>query len=467
MIEINNSPRALSILRSAIKFEISNRQSIRCGDKLYNTLSNMSQKNRKIIIDSIFDTSDNEEIPILIVGGCDDDSRLNNHVDFSNLVSLFTILKLKNIKRILNIQNIFSEDWLDLIINPLLDDNKMLEVLIIKTPELELPFDQLMEIIDDDKSDVEPITPPSDEIYLSGTFAYNDVSSAGGIVECVNTLKLLKNGEKQNVQFTYRFKDDVNFAAIDPLTGELVFDESQLSTDRNVVVVVECVYDGKTYSKEANAKQNAYQPNLIEFIGNFSYSIEAPAAGGGISPINSLRLVDNNTAQNVVITYSSSEQYASVDEYGAVVFSASQVEAKRQAIITATCVYKGQAYTRTAVARQAEYVPDVIVLDGIFQYQNAPFTGGSVVPTNTLRLLKNGVPQPVQFTFSSNQTYAVVNQNGAVTFEASGENERRSAIITASCVYNGKIYTKTANIEQNTYAEGRSFNKSFNKSFGL
>ncbi len=96
--------------------------------------------------------------------------------------------------------------------------------------------------------------------------------------------------------------------------------------------------------------------------------------------------------------------------------------------------------------------PGVIEITGIFSYSTAPASGGTVNPTNTMQLTKNGVAQQVAFTFSSNQSYASVNSStGVVTFSASQSTSQRTATITASCVFEGQTYSRTATVTQAAY----------------
>lgn len=96
--------------------------------------------------------------------------------------------------------------------------------------------------------------------------------------------------------------------------------------------------------------------------------------------------------------------------------------------------------------------PGVIEITGIFSYPSVTASGGTVNPTNTMQLTKNGVAQQVSFTFSSNQSYASVNNStGVVTFSASQSASQRSATITASCTFEGQTYSRTATVTQAAY----------------
>lgn len=96
--------------------------------------------------------------------------------------------------------------------------------------------------------------------------------------------------------------------------------------------------------------------------------------------------------------------------------------------------------------------PGVIEITGIFSYPSVTASGGTVNPTNTMQLTKNGVAQQVAFTFSSNQSYASVNSStGVVTFSASQSASQRSATITASCTFEGQTYSRTATVTQAAY----------------
>lgn len=96
--------------------------------------------------------------------------------------------------------------------------------------------------------------------------------------------------------------------------------------------------------------------------------------------------------------------------------------------------------------------PGVIEITGVFSYPSVTASGGTVNPTNTMQLTKNGVAQQVAFTFSSNQSYASVNSStGVVTFSASQSASQRSATITASCTFEGQTYSRTATVTQAAY----------------
>lgn len=98
--------------------------------------------------------------------------------------------------------------------------------------------------------------------------------------------------------------------------------------------------------------------------------------------------------------------------------------------------------------------PDVIEITGVFSYSNASVSasGGTATPTNTMQLVKNGTVQQVSFTFSSDKSYASVDSaNGVVTFQSSQSSAARTATITASCVFEGRTYSRTATVTQAAY----------------
>lgn len=96
--------------------------------------------------------------------------------------------------------------------------------------------------------------------------------------------------------------------------------------------------------------------------------------------------------------------------------------------------------------------PGVIEITGIFSYPSVTASGGTVNPTNTMQLTKNGVAQQVAFTFSSDSPYASVDSaNGVVTFQSSQSSAARTATITASCVFEGQTYSRTATVNQAAY----------------
>lgn len=96
---------------------------------------------------------------------------------------------------------------------------------------------------------------------------------------------------------------------------------------------------------------------------------------------------------------------------------------------------------------------DIIRLIGDFSYPSAAASnGGTLTPTNTLKLVKNGIPQTVTFTYSSNQSYATVDTaTGKVTFTPHTNTSPRTATITAKCVYNDREYPQPAVATQSAY----------------
>lgn len=292
-----------------------------------------------------------------------------------------------------------------------------------------------------------------DTIELIGIFNYQGtVSANGGTINPVNTLKLMKNGvEQNNVEFVYSVNQ--SYATVSS-TGAVTFQSSTETNTRDVTVTVTCIYAGQPYVKTATATQEAFV-NIV-FGGTLAYSGTVPASGGSMAPsTNTLQLTRNGVAQTVTITYTSNQPYAIVEPNGTVTFSESTTTSQRSATITASCVYEGETYTKTATVKQAAFVPDVIELSGTFLYSGSVSSdGGSVTPTNTLQLLKNGVAQDVTFTYSSNQSYAQVNNNtGVVTFPSNSSENTRTATITASCVYNGQTYSKTTTVTQQAYVQ--------------
>lgn len=194
--------------------------------------------------------------------------------------------------------------------------------------------------------------------------------------------------------------------------------------------------------------------DIVLFEGELSYSGLAPASGGSPSMTNTLRLTVNGSEQNAEISYSSDSQYVSVNTAtGQVTFLPSTDQGERSAVVTATCVFDGKTYTKTATASQEAYATDVIELTGTLSYSgSAPAAGGSLSPSNSLKIMKNGVEQQVTFTFSSNQSYCVVdNSTGVVTFPASQSTSQRTSTITASCTYEGQTYSRTATVKQAAY----------------
>lgn len=288
--------------------------------------------------------------------------------------------------------------------------------------------------------------PSIDTIELVGTISYPYYApAAGGTITPTNTLRLLKNGvEQDNVEFVYSINQ--SYATVDT-DGTVTFQASTVTEIRTATVTVTCIYDGNAYVKTASVTQSAFINIVLE--GDFSYSDIIPAVGGTVIPTNTLKLTRNGVVQSVTISYSSNRDYAIVEPNGVVTFSESTTISQRTATITASCVYEGVTYTKTATVRQAAYVPDVIELTGTFKYTSTVLAaGGTVSPTNTLSLTKNGVAQDVVFTYSSNQSYATVNNSGVVTFTASESTSQRTATITASCTYNGQTYSKTATVTQ-------------------
>ncbi len=196
--------------------------------------------------------------------------------------------------------------------------------------------------------------------------------------------------------------------------------------------------------------------DIYHVIGNLIYSTSANAAGGTLTPINTLGITKNGVnISNFTITYSSSQSYASVSNDGKVTFAASTNTSARTTTITATILCEGKSFTKTAIASQNAYVPDAIELTGNFSYGsgNVNSTGGTAsIASNTLQLVKNGIPQSVSFTYSlNNSTYASINTStGSVTFQ-NNTGGSRSVTVTAKCTYDSKTYTKTASITQAAY----------------
>lgn len=299
-----------------------------------------------------------------------------------------------------------------------------------------------------------------DEVALEGEFFYTgSVPSSGGSPVMTNTLRLVSGGEEQEAVITYSVPQQ--YASVDQETGQLTFSPSSSQNSRIAVVTATCVFNGVTYTKTASAAQSpAQSSDTIELDGSFSYPESAPASGGTANPSFSLSLMRNGVEVAVPFTFTSDRPYASVDSStGVVVFQESQSESQRSAVITASCTYGGRTYSMTAVAGQEAYVPATVELTGSFLYSGkAPASGGSLSPINTLVLTKNGVEQDVTFTFSSNQTYAsVVTATGAVTFASSQSVEDRYATITASCVFDGVTYTKTAVAIQSAYVPSATY----------
>lgn len=96
---------------------------------------------------------------------------------------------------------------------------------------------------------------------------------------------------------------------------------------------------------------------------------------------------------------------------------------------------------------------DNYALSGSFSYSgNIAASGGTKTPTNTLGITKNGVAvSGVTITYSSNQSYAVVNSNGMVTMTSHTNTSARTATITATVTDGTHTFTKTANVTQSAY----------------
>lgn len=95
------NPYEMNLLKTAVDFEMDvNHQRVYMDGKLYNVLSNMSDKNKSDIIDAIYGTGDNITVPILIVENCGPDHNIESHNDLANRASLFITLKIKNVKRL-------------------------------------------------------------------------------------------------------------------------------------------------------------------------------------------------------------------------------------------------------------------------------------------------------------------------------------------------------------------------------
>ena len=131
------------------------------------------------------------------------------------------------------------------------------------------------------------------------------------------------------------------------------------------------------------------------------------------TPINYLDLAGVTNFKNEL-----DNRYVTADSVNTIVNNA--IANYKEAVVqiaTAAAVYDTEGEDPTVVLG---YVPDVAELTGTVKYTSTVLAaGGTVSPTNTLSLTKNGVAQDVVFTFSSNQSYATVNNSGVVTFAAS------------------------------------------------
>ena len=196
---------------------------------------------------------------------------------------------------------------------------------------------------------------------------------------------------------------------------------------------------------------------VITLVGSLIYS-ETSSTGGNAVPVNTLKITKDGIEQNVTFNFSIPSSVSSIasinSSTGTLTFQTNNSTSPRGVLVTASCTFEGQTYTTTATAIQIgkEQAQDVIVLSGDLVYgSSVAANGGTVTPNSTLQLLVNNVAQTVNFTYTSNQSYASVNSStGAVTFSANSGNAR-SATITAKCTYNGVDYTKTATVNQNAY----------------
>lgn len=103
-----NNPYEMNLLKSAIDLELdANPHQFRASGKIYNILSNMSDKNKSLIVDAIYGTGDNTTIPILIVENCKD-SRIESYESLANRASLLTALKIKNIRKLYRMKYVES-----------------------------------------------------------------------------------------------------------------------------------------------------------------------------------------------------------------------------------------------------------------------------------------------------------------------------------------------------------------------
>lgn len=239
-------------------------------------------------------------------------------------------------------------------------------------------------------------------------------------------------------------RTDIDFDAI---SGSL----SQEDADRLVSRISEL--EARVEELETNGG-GGQSHDIVLFEGELSYSGQVPASGGSPSMTNTLKLTVNGSEQDVEITYSVDQLYASVNQStGQVTFAPATSQSPRTVVVTATCVYGGRSYTKTASAVQEALAPEVITLSGSLSYSGTvPAAGGSISPSNTLSLTKNGVAQNVVFSFSSDQEYAVVDQStGSVVFAASQSSSQRTATVTATCVYGGVTYSRSAEVRQEAY----------------
>lgn len=237
-------------------------------------------------------------------------------------------------------------------------------------------------------------------------------------------------------------------------TNEVIGAANTLLTNNKILVNAINESYNKIISLESrvNALEHNTSPDIVTLTGNFLYSKNANADGETLTPTNTLSLIVNGVAQQVVFTYTlNNTEYASVDSNGRVTFISSKETNVRSVFVTVKCIYNNIEYTQMAVASQDAYVADTVQLIGSLVYNNdAPSSGGTLTPTNTLQLLVNGVQQPIAFSYSSSENYATVNSSGKVTFTANS-NAARNTIITATCTYEGIEYSTTAIASQNAY----------------
>lgn len=237
-------------------------------------------------------------------------------------------------------------------------------------------------------------------------------------------------------------------------TNEVIGAANALLTNNKILVNAINESYNKIISLESrvNALEHNTSPDIVTLTGYFLYSKNANADGETLTPTNTLSLIVNGVAQQAVFTYTlNNTEYASVDSNGRVTFVSSRETSVRSVFVTAKCIYNNIEYTQMAVASQDAYVADTVQLIGSLVYDNnAPFSGGTLTPTNTLQLIVNGVQQTIVFSYSSSENYATVNSSGKVTFTANS-GAARNTIITATCTYEGIEYSTTAIASQEAY----------------
>lgn len=285
------------------------------------------------------------------------------------------------------------------------------------------------------------------DVELVGEFSYREALPTGDVVEPLNNLSLLVNGEPVNVELQF-LPETGEFFNIDSL-GKITFEPSPETIKRNVLVTAKCVYNDKTLEKTAIASQSA---SSIIFEGKLEYA-EAKFNGGYLYPTSTPKLYINGEEdlENTTITYRLLEEkdYAILDSNnGYLEFRPSEEFVKRGVTVIIEFTYNGETYSDLAWVTQEAFIEHKVLLIGNFEYTSkAGYNGSLLVPTNNLMLTidgKEASSEDYTVEYSVDKDFAQVGEKGALTFLPSDTTSERSVKVTAIFNYNGEILEKTA-----------------------